>query len=267
MKSKKELEFSLLCSKAINLQRVFSRLKPLIYQSRLLSLNAEVICAHVGEKGGPFSIVARELIVIIDSLDELILEIEGVFFRVVQELTNWIKTESQAFLYIRALEISKRWEAPGPAGNGNGRLRAEGLVLLESGLGDYLDRAAINQSTSLFEKMLYRELIQARARIFSHLEGLRTTTSKLNGHIERINRVAVRQARLTAISAQIEAAHLVSINTKFKNVANDFEQLSYQIGDIQSTAKEQIESLLGMIIGFLQPIQDEMRGMGRRLIA
>ena len=205
---------------AIGIQTAFAAMRPLVWKSQILSCNAEITSAQLGDAGSSFGIIARELLNMVKDLNNMIEQLEHVFREVSVFTAEWIKAEHRMDIYNRTLEKLSRAGINGEDGRQN--IGAERLeVRLREGSAESNDK------------------VQESVRAIVDL------SKRINKFIDRISWVAVRQARFTAITARVEAAKLDDNGQGIAAVAEAIKLLAEEIAEAEAEARNQILGLNG----------------------
>lgn len=239
MDTNKNSSHSDLKVRAINLNRTFAGLLPIIRRTRLISLNAEIASAHIGEKGAPFSVVVKDLLVMSHELSKLIEEIEKIFFEMANHIAHWGVAEMKLDLLKRSLnnvwsqekekcfyewelsvtsEILKKWE------NEKQRCKHNSI-----------------------EYHLWREAINCGREILENLSTMERRSKKLCRFIDNIRMVAVRQCHFISITALVESARVGNTQSDLPTVAGNIRVLSKDIADFEDMAHDQVLAITGLL--------------------
>lgn len=236
-------------TKAIEINRTFADMEPLLARTVYLSLNAEIASSHLGDTGKPFGIVVKELSYMGSELDELIKEIEREFSKVVFAVSKWIASERKMAIILKSLNHSNEGLT---VGNEGGRAISpynnncsDTIAFIQ--LGEEKIKILLQKyKEDTLQNLLLSEAMNCRKEIIHFAEKISNITGKLSGIIDKINRVAVRQSHFVAVTAAIEAAQLKANSSHIKTVANSIKKLSQDIHRVENEAKNKLLSLASL---------------------
>ncbi len=211
MSEKKSTIFNDFRTEVIDINRAFAEIRPLIRETRHLSLNAETSSLKVGPAAAAFAVVVKNLNQLSESLGSQVNGIEEVFNSLVQLIGEWAKRDQQIGLHERAHELiaegaeEEAREVPSIERN------------LEEGQQDV------------------RGMV---AEVMDHIE-------KLNRQVTELNQVAVRQCRFIAISSMIEAQRIECVEDgDLTTVAGDINDMANRIGKVELEARNRVLNLM-----------------------
>lgn len=225
--------------RAINLNRTFAGMLPIIRRTRLISLNAEIASAHIGEQGAPFSVVVKDLLVMSHELSKLIGEIEKIFFEVAKHIAKWGIAEMKLDLLKRSLNnvlsqkdepITYNWESS---------VNSTTLRKWEN--------EKLRCTKKSIEYRLWSETINCGREIMENLSTMEGRTKKLCRIIDKIRMVAVRQCHFISITALVESARVNNIQSDLPTVASNIRALSKDIAEFEDMAHDQVLAITGML--------------------
>jgi len=201
---------------AIDCQMAFANMRPIIRRANMVTINAELASAKIGQQGLSMGVIAREMMAMIANLQTLIEEAEGQFTDITRNTAQWLKVARNMKLFERALSHLEHVEAgQHPTAETSGDRNRMEKVITE-GLG---------------------ELAQNQNRFFKLIR-------QINKLVERITWVAVRQSHFTAITAKVEAAKLNGNGGDIRSVANEIQELAAAIHEVEQMARHQISSVV-----------------------
>ena len=202
---------------AMAVQTAFAAMRPLVFKSQILSSNAEITSAHLGDSGLSFGIIARELMTMVRELERLIDELQKVFREVAVNSAEWIKAEHRREIFQRAMSMAQ-------GGDGTEAQKEKFHGLCEK----------LTENSKASQESMYENI-----RVVIDL------SRKINKFIDRISWVAVRQSHFTAITARVEAAKMEDNGKDIEAVASAIRHLSEEIADAERQARERIHTLNG----------------------
>ncbi|MBI5193057.1 MAG: hypothetical protein HZA08_06400 [Nitrospirae bacterium] len=225
--------------RAINLNRTFAGMLPIIRRTRLISLNAEIASAHIGEQGAPFSVVVKDLLVMSHELSKLIEEIEKIFFEMANHIAKWGVAEMKLDLLKRSLNnvlsqknepIFYEWESS---------VNSAALRKWEN------EKSRCTKNS--IEYHLWSETINCGREILKNLSTMEGRSKKLCRIIDNIRMVAVRQCHFISITALVESARVNNVQSDLPTVASNIRALSKDIADFEDMAHDQVLAITGML--------------------
>lgn len=203
----------------ISINRAFAGIRPLIRETRHLSLNAETSCLKVGPAAAAFSVVVKDMNQLSLNLGVQINAIEQVFNRIVSHIGDWGKLEKQTTLFEDALSRMQDDPSQPPARTGN-------------------------QTRTKIEQQITTGRLQER----ECLNRITDEIMRLSRLISELNQIAVRQCRFIAISSMIEAQRVeCTSDGDLTTVAHDINAMANRIGRIENDARDRILNLMGTV--------------------
>ncbi|MCA9786378.1 MAG: hypothetical protein H6678_15035 [Candidatus Delongbacteria bacterium] len=206
-------------SEVISINRAFAGIRPLIRETRHLSLNAETSCLKVGPAAAAFSVVVKDMNQLSDNLGMQINSLEQVFNRIVKLIGEWGKIEKRTSLFLQAQTFMAS-DVPTTS------LRSTGKTRLQ----------------------VDEQVLRGHADSNQCLENLSNEILRLNRLISELNQIAVRQCRFIAISSMIEAQRVeCEADGDLTTVAHDINNMANRIGRIENDARERILNLMASV--------------------
>ena len=207
----------------IAMARAFEPVRPLVKRSRLMSLNARMTASKLGEDGASFAVVAQALGGLAEELSELVVEVEEILGRQVEQVSRAVKSQGQLRLVAEAVRLS--------------------------GLGNpTLDQALRPESVRQWEESwrrggpegseLWRTLLDSRRRMVEDLLGLERSTEQMVAALTRVERVAVMRGFFVGTNARIEASRLPGGTDGLGHLAEQLDELAAEIAtEIRSVTR------------------------------
>ncbi|HKJ00772.1 MAG TPA: hypothetical protein VKB51_20055 [bacterium] len=226
---------------AMGLQRAFAPLAPIINRTRLLSTNAEVNSAHLGDAGAPFAIISRELVYIVRELNTLIADLEQLFADVSRQSAGWLKAERRVRSFQQALARMRGGQAGESAQPA--LLGSQDVTLvspLAPGVGASWAEAARASKGNADQRRLWQALADNRERLLRDIGGLLEQMRRTARYVDRLTWVAVRHCHFTAVTARIEATKISDVTKDLTAVAGEIRKLADDI----ATAEREARSLV-----------------------
>lgn len=212
-------QFTEFRNEVISINRAFAGIRPLIRETRHLSLNAETSCLKVGPAAAAFSVVVKDLNQLSLNLGVQINAIERVFDSVVKHIGEWGKVEKRTALFEDARALMRSGDETEQR-----KTRGKALETMESRIagGQASARDCLNRVTN--------EIL------------------RLNRLVTELNQVAVRQCRFIAISSMIEAQRVeCEADGDLTTVAHDINTMAGRIGRIENDARDRILTLMSKV--------------------
>lgn len=246
--AKTSLDFDQLRTNAININRVFAGITPIIRQTRLLSLNAEIASALTGEQGDPFRVAVKDLLVMSGELSKLIGEVEIVFHEVANHIAKWVAAEMSLNLFQRSLD--RVWDLS-EEDNGSDDVKESDRNQWDSTLCDgVIAKWKSNQHKCERHKIEYRlwgHIIDSGNEVLDNLYAVERLTKKLSRFIDNIRMIAVRQSHFISVTAMIESTRVDDDSSDLSTVAESIRELSRDIANLEDNAHDHVLSLISMV--------------------
>lgn len=247
---------------AINMNQVFAKMAPLIFSTRILSLNAQIASAPLGAAGYPFAVVARELAVMSAEITQLVNEASSSFC-VINEIAQTVMMERKLQLFREALH--REWLARDAVGREQEKLPCgrEWHTFLEG------QDMALNASThaacsacavGLFECNLWRQTMKLGMGLMENFKRIDDLSKRLTSLVERIRWVAARKSHFIGVSANVEASRFNGNGTSIRAVAENITLLAGNIAAMQDRMHEAAMELTRLVPRAV----DQMRREGMR---
>ncbi len=225
---------------AINMNQVFAKMAPLIFSTRILSLNAQIASAPLGYAGYPFAVVARELVVMSAEIDQLVTEASSSFC-VINEIAQTVMMEKKLNLFREAL----RHELMAREAEGRGEERLPcGSSLCTFIEGQDMALSASTHATcsackvERIECTLWRQIMKLGAGLMENLKRIDDLSKHLTSLVERIRWVAARKSHFIGVSASVEASRFNGNGDSIRAVAENITLLARNIAAMQDRMHE-----------------------------
>lgn len=225
---------------AINMNQTFAGMAPLISATRILSLNAEIASAPMGEAGNPFAVVARELSMMSVEIKQLINDASSSFC-VINDIAQTVLLERKLKLFREA--IRREWLAREADGRDQMKLPCgrKWRTFLEGH--DMASNASVYAGCSscnvkLIECDLWRQVMKNGMNLLENLKRIEDLSNRLTSLVDRIRWVAARKSHFIAVSATIEAARFNGSGMSLKAVAESISLLAGNIAAMQGRMQE-----------------------------
>jgi len=246
--AKTSLDFDQLRASALNINRVFAGITPIISQTRLLSLNAEIASALTGKQGDPFRVAVKDLLVMSGELSKLIGEVEIVFHEVANYIAKWVAAEMRLNIFQRSLDSV--WDLSGEDNN-SGDIKecdkyqwdstlCDGVIAKWKSHQNKCDKYSI-------EYQLWSHIIDSGNEALKNLYAVEKLTKKLSRFIDNIRMIAVRQSHFISVTAMIESTRVEDDSSDLSTVALSIRELSSDIANLEDNAHDHILSLISMV--------------------
>ena len=234
-------------SNFIGVHLAFAKMRPLIFRTRLLSLNAVITSSRIGSEGDSFGVVSNELNRVVGHLERLVNETDEIFRELVNQIAQWVKVESHLRLYLRTIEIAMD-RIPGKKDrqdedNNKRPSRRDDLHQAEGRRDSGGNTVAAGDTTVALVEMLQEKQNYNNEVIMMCLAELGQLMRRFTKNLDRINWLAVRQYHYTAVSALIEAARVQEAENGLTDVALDIRTLAEDISQAENYAKDKIFTL------------------------
>lgn len=234
---------------AIDMNQVFAKMTPLIFSTRILSLNAEIASAPLGIAGYPFAVVARELTAMSVEINQLINEASSSFC-VINEIAQTVLMEKKRNLFREAL----RHELMARKAEGRG----EEKLPCGSGLCTFIEGQdmALNASTyatcsackvERIECTLWRQMMKLGMGLMESLKRIDDLSKRLTSLVERIRWVAARKSHFIGVSANVEASRFNGNGAALRAVAENITLLAGNIAAMQDRMHEAAMNLTRLV--------------------
>ena len=225
-------------TRLFSVQGIFSTIRPFVTSSKSLALNAEINAARIGRAGDAFSVVARELGSIMNSLSGVLTQQEVVFSRISRESSEWMKSEHRLRLLNRTLDKMNQTVASTsgdtvvlPALAGQSAKLTPGTA---EGIG------TLHSNRAQFEALITREQGVLNDKITGAGHGVR----EIEKLLERMNQIAVRQSHFTAIAANVEAARTETNYKTLGGVARSIREFASGLAQVEAEARQEIGEIV-----------------------
>lgn len=225
---------------AINMNQVFARMAPLVFSTRVLSLNAQIASAPLGSAGFPFAVVARELAAMSVEINQLVAEASSSFC-VINEIAQTVMMERKLNLFRAALR--NEWLALDACGRGGEKLPCgrEWRTFLEGR--DMAQSASTYAACSAcgvgsVECNLWRQVMKLGMGLMDNLKRIDELAKGMSNLVERIRWVAARKSHFIAVSASVEASRFNGNGAAIRAVAENITVLAGNIVAMQDRMHE-----------------------------
>lgn len=241
---------------SIDLNHAFTQLAPLAERIRLVSLNASIAAASLGQEGAPFGVVARTLGGLSQELAEL-LAFEEEFTDIVRSVGHLVRGELEVQAYRRGLDLlyRDRPERVRPPLLSDEHRDAVAALLqpeAEAECGRELAHAADDGAV----RRLWEVVLDGRSELVRGLVDLREGTRRLARRLERIRSVAVTEARFVGTNAGIESARMTGDTRSLAALARQIREAAEEVASLATEACDQMERVRQLAEG-------ATRGLGR----
>jgi len=193
--------------------RSFEPVRPLVKRSRLMSLNARMTAAKLGDDGASFAVVAQALGGLAEELSATIDRAEHLVALQVEFASR--ATKSQLQMGKVAAAIARR-------GLGTPSVR-DALSL------DELRSWERAMAASHIDAPLWRALIESRSRMVDDVVALNRATGSLGRALAQVERVAITRGFFVGTNARIEASRLSGSNDALDHLAQQLDALAAEV--------------------------------------
>lgn len=191
--------------RVIELTMAFSRMRPLIAGIRHITANADVTAARIGSVADAFGVVVREFDSVGGSLLDLVTAVETELAEMAGIVSLWMAAEHRLCILGRTLDA-----VDGGAGTYSDLLRRS--LLSPAAAQDWASRrdsaaeAGADDTGAALAVRVWEAAIRERRMVLARLNRLQHLCDRLGSRIERVSRVAGRQASFVGVNARIEAS-------------------------------------------------------------
>lgn len=229
-----------------DIHAINAEIRPLLTRTVLISLNAEIASAKLGQLGQPFSVVAREMGKISGMLGGLMQDVEGTIQRAVQQIAHWFQASKRMELLGQSLHLLLAEtgdpaallapaEEPAPPAERLPAPLAPGEPEAEAALAAPLSAECDRRGFRVKGHLQDMELEMANL-----LTNVSDRTRDLHGLLEGMSNSVGRESRYLGLFAKIEAAHINHGEASLSGVAMAIQDLATQIDGALATAKARI---------------------------
>lgn len=223
-----------------DIHAINAEIRPLLTRTILISLNAEIASAKVGQLGQPFSVVAREMGKISGILGGLMQEVEVTIQRAIQEIAHWFQTRKKLELLGRSvvLQDAEAEALMPPAGTSAGPPAVPDAASHQAEPAQAtVPMPALGNGDG---RSVQGRLHQMEQQMAELLATVRDRTHDLHGLLEGMSNSVGRESRYLGLFAKIEAAHINDSAANLSGVALAIQDLATQIDDALAHAKARI---------------------------
>jgi hypothetical protein len=243
---------------SIGLSRVFEGLRPLVARSRQISFNARIAVGRVGDDGESFSVVARELTALGDTLIELVGEAEVATGELIRRAARLALAERR----LRSLATAV-WVTESQAGLADrSGITPTDVVdrALRPGQGDQWRaiRARLGTGNAVGDARpaLVEAIITTRSELVADLDRMSATATALDRAVTKVERTAVLQGFFVAANGRIEAER-IGAGARFATLAEEIAATAQETGQLVGVAQQRIAALHRAVGAVARPLRAE----------
>lgn len=237
---------------AIN--RVFADLRPLLFRTRVLALNAEIVSARIGRSGESFGVVVRDLVQMGRELMGIVTETETLFQKAATHVAWWLRMKQKFDLYLRSLARHRVLFPKGTDEASEKEMRessrslplSASSILYRQGILQWAEEDRGADGKNLFLHRLWEQALEAREQAVFRIGELRIIAGKLERLLDRMAFVATRQSHFLATSSMIEACRAGEAASLLQPVAQNIRELADGFMAIQGKATQRVRELAAM---------------------
>jgi len=224
--------------KAIDVNVSFNGIMDLTRHSRKLAINAQVASSRIGVAGEPFSVLVQELIVMSEELTRMIVEVEDIFAKMVNQVAKWDGENKRNKFFTESLNLIIAYENAESAENSseNETEKPDKHQFLPGTAGEHLENILETSKTT----------------ITNQREGLFENAKKLSGLLGGVRNMTQKHSKYLAITAKVESVRVSDYGEDLIIVAENISQLTADIAKIHEDAEDEVYKLIKMIETYKQ---------------
>jgi hypothetical protein len=241
---------------SIGLNHVFDGLRPLVARSRQISFNARIAVGQVGDDGESFSVVARELTALGDTLIELVAEAEVATSELIRRAARLALAERRLRSLAAAVVVTER---QGTLADPTG-ITPEDVVeqALRPGQSEQWRRVrarlGTGQAVGDARPALVKAILETRAALVSDLARMSSTATALDRAVTKVERTAVLQGFFVAANGRIEAER-IGAGGRLTTLAEEIAATAQETGALVGVAQQRIAVLHRAVAAVARPLR------------
>lgn len=246
-------DFNELCLKAIDTNGVFASMGRLMFQTKIISLNAEIASVQIGDLGLPFGVVVKELGLMSENLSALVNEVDRIDHVLASNIAKGLNAKRRMELYQRAISSLRSANNEATFSRSDHWNQA-----LAPGVGEEWLGAMESMEEGSLERTFMNLILTNRKAMLATLATLSRMSREIEKLIGTVAIVAGRQSHFVAIAASVEAANIGEVASDLVTVAKDIKDLAKKIDSVGQSATERIGLLLALEYKVCTPIRKEI---------